>query len=267
MRYIEENKEVFPNSKVIEISQNRLKEKRFLNSIQGIKTAEFRNVRNFNDLKNASEEFNFKCILKSKEFGYDGKGQYKVDQTNLEGFKNFELKNFILEQFVNFKKEISVIVVRSKEFITNYPPVENIHVNSILRESFYPAKITKKIKNLAIEKSIQIAEKISLNGVLAVEMFITDKDQILINELAPRPHNSGHWSMDACDESQYDNLINSIFFKKPVKPSIKSNCRMINLIGKDYKKINKLNKKFKCYDYFKTEVRESRKMGHYVILY
>ena len=266
IHYIEKKKKVFPSSKVIEIAQNRLSEKRFLNSIDGIKTTKYLQPKNFDDFKYASKNFNFSCILKSTKLGYDGKGQYKISKNNLEIFKEFNFNNFILEKVVDFKKEISVIIVKSKENTINYPTVENIHKESILRESFYPAKISKKVESDAITKSFKIANQISLNGVLAVEMFILENDQILINELAPRPHNSGHWSMDACNESQYDNLIKSIFFNKLTSPQVIRKCRMINLIGDDYKKIESLKKKYRCYDYYKKEIRNSRKMGHYIIL-
>ncbi len=266
IHYIEKKKKVFPSSKVIEIAQNRLKEKKFLNSISGINTTEYLQPKNFEDFKYASKNFNYSCILKSKELGYDGKGQHKISKNNLDVFKEFNFKNFILEKIVDFKKEISVIVIKSNANTINYPIVENIHKNSILRESFYPAKINKKIKLEAINKSFEIANQISLDGVLAIEMFILKNDQILINELAPRPHNSGHWSMDACNESQYDNLINSIFFNNLTSPQVKAKCRMINLIGNDYKKIESLKKKYRCYDYYKKEIRDSRKMGHYIIL-
>lgn len=266
IRYIEKNKKVFPSSKVIEIAQNRLKEKKFLNSIDGVKTTEYLQPKNYEDFKYASKNWNFSCILKSKELGYDGKGQYKISENNLEIFKEFNFSDFILEKIVNFKKEVSVVVVKSKENTITYPVVENIHKESILRESNYPAKISKEIESEAITKSFKIANQISLNGVLAIEMFILKNDQILINELAPRPHNSGHWSMDACNESQYDNLINSIFFNKLNSPKVKRKCKMINLIGNDYKKIESLKKKYRCYDYYKKEIRDSRKMGHYIIL-
>lgn len=266
IHYIEKKKKVFPSSKVIEIAQNRLKEKKFLNLISGISTTEYLQPKNFEDFKYASKNFNYNCILKSSELGYDGKGQYKISKNNLDFFKEFNFNNFILEKIVDFKKEISVIVVKSNANTVNYPIVENIHKNSILRESFYPAKINKKIKSEAIAKSFEIANQISLNGVLAIEMFILKNDQILINELAPRPHNSGHWSIDACDESQYDNLINSIFFNNLTSPQAIAKCRMINLIGNDYNKIESLKKKYRCYDYYKKEIRDSRKMGHYIIL-
>ena len=266
VRYIEKKKKVFPSSTVIEIAQNRLKEKKFLNSIDGIKTTEYLQPKDYEDFKYASKNFNFSCILKSKELGYDGKGQYQISKNNLEIFKEFNFNNFILEKIVDFKKEVSVVVVKSKENIINYPTVENIHKESILRESIYPAKISKRIELEAITKSFKIANQISLNGVLAIEMFILKNNQILINELAPRPHNSGHWSMDACNESQYDNLINSIFFNELNTPKVIRKCKMINLIGNDYKKIESIKKKYRCYDYYKKEIRDSRKMGHYVIL-
>ena len=123
IKYIEKRKRVFPCSKVIEISQNRLKEKKFLNSIDNIKTTEYKELENFDDFKYASKNFNYKCILKSKELGYDGKGQYKISENQLEIFREFNFKNFILEKIVDFEKEISVVIVKSQENTINYPTV------------------------------------------------------------------------------------------------------------------------------------------------
>ena len=264
IEYIEKKKKVFPSSKVIEIAQNRLKEKKFLNSINGISTTEYLQPKNFEDFKYASKNFNYSCILKSKELGYDGKGQHKINKNNLDIFKEFNFSNFILEKIVDFKKEISVIVVKSNANTINYPIVENIHKNSILRESFYPAKINKKIKLEAINKSFEIANQISLDGVLAIEMFILKNDQILINELAPRPHNSGHWTIDACNISQFDALVRSIF-DIPI-PQIKylNNCKMINLLGENFNNYKKYLNKKNCsvYIYGKNKIKTDRKMGH-----
>ena len=265
IKYIEKKKKEFPNSKVIEIAQNRLKEKQFINSLNGIKTTEYFNLKNFDDFVKKSKAFGYKCIIKSKEFGYDGKGQFRVTEDNLKDYKDLDFNKFILEKFIKFNKEISVIVARSSGNLINYPPVENIHKNSILRESFYPANIDENVEKDAIKKATEIANKIDLDGILAIEMFVLKNNKILINEIAPRPHNSGHWSMDACNESQYDNLLNTIFLNKLNQPLINRKCRMINLIGKDINEIDNLKKKYKCYDYFKKEIRNSRKMGHYVI--
>ena len=264
IEYIEKKKKVFPSSKVIEIAQNRLKEKKFLNSINGISTTEYLQPKNFEDFKYASKNFNYSCILKSKELGYDGKGQHKINKNNLDIFKEFNFSNFILEKIVDFKKEISVIVVKSNANTINYPIVENIHKKSILRESFYPAKVNRKIESVAITKSFEIANHISLNGVLAIEMFILKNDQILINELAPRPHNSGHWTIDACNISQFDALVRSIF-DIPI-PQIKylNNCKMINLLGENFNNYKKYLNKKNCsvYIYGKNKIKTDRKMGH-----
>ena len=166
----------------------------------------------------------------------------------------------MLEEIVNFKKEISVIVCRSQKNIITYPPVENVHKDSILRETTYPAQINAKLAKDAINMAIKIAHELKLEGVLAVEMFIDNNNDILINELAPRPHNSGHWSIDFCQCSQFENLISLIFNDFVKEPLPIKKCKMINVIGKDYEKKENLIKKYQFYDYFKDEVRDLRKM-------
>ena len=141
--------------------------------------------------------------------------------------------------------------------------MENIHKNSILRESIYPARITNEIKNEALLLAKRIAKKLKLQGILAIEMFLMKDDTLLINELAPRPHNSGHWSLDFCKYNQFESLIFSIFREKLMKPAPSCSCKMINVIGRDYRKKKSLSKKYKFYDYFKKEVKKLRKMGHY----
>ena len=121
------------------------------------------------------------------------------------------------------------------------------------------------MKQSAIEKAIFISENLDLNGVLAVEMFITYDDQILINELAPRPHNSGHWTMDACKFSQFDNLVSIINCNEVYEPEPYRNCKMINIIGEEYMSLKKIKNNYKAYDYFKKNIKSNRKMGHYVL--
>ena len=265
LKKIQREKKLFPSSEIIEITQNRLKEKKFLNSLRNITTTKFFEINNFDDLDYNARKLNFNCILKTQEFGYDGKGQFIINEINLNEFREKKLNKFILEEKINFKLEISVIVARSNSGIVYYPPVNNIHKDSILRETLYPAKINEEIKKDAIEKSLIISESLKLNGVLAVEMFVTKDNKILINELAPRPHNSGHWTMDACKFSQFDNLVSVIKEDKVKKPLPFRNCKMINIIGNDFLSFKKINNDFKAYDYFKKEVRDSRKMGHYIL--
>ena len=263
LKKIENKKKVFPSSYIVEIAQNRLKEKKFLNSISGVKTAKFKKIENFSNLESHIKLFGRTGILKSCEMGYDGKGQFLISDKNINNLKNNNLKGYILEEVLDFKKEISVIVCCSKKNTILYPPVENIHKSSVLRESIYPARISHKIKNEALLLAKKIATKLKLQGILAIEMFLMKDDTLLINELAPRPHNSGHWSLDFCKYSQFESLIFSIFREKLVQPEPLDSCKMINVIGKDYEKKKKLSKKYKFYDYFKEEVKKLRKMGHY----
>ena len=234
-------------------------EKKFLNSLKNIETTKFFEVNNFKDLKESAKNFNYNCILKTQELGYDGKGQSIIKKENLYQFEKQILKNCILEEKVNFKLEISVIVARNSPNTIVYPPVKNIHKESILRETIFPAKIDNNLKQSAIEKAIHISENLDLNGILAVEMFITDKDQILINELAPRPHNSGHWTMDACKFSQFDNLVSIISCNKVCEPEPYRNCRMINIIGEEYKSLKTIKNNYKTYDYFKKMSNQKEK--------
>ena len=184
---------------------------------------------------------------------------------NLHKFENRILKKNILEEKINFKLEISVIVARNSSNTIVYPPVQNIHEESILRKTIFPAKIESYLAQSAIEKAIYICENLNLKGILAVEMFITNKDEILINELAPRPHNSGHWTMDACKFSQFDNLVSIISHNKVNEPEPFRACKMINIIGEEYMSYKTIKKNYKAYDYFKRNIKSNRKMGHYVL--
>ncbi len=265
LRRIEYKKQLFPTRKTVEVTQNRLVEKNFLNNINQIKTTKYFEINNFEDLENSAKKFNYNCILKTQEFGYDGKGQFDIKKNNLSHFKNENLKNFILEEKINFKLELSVIAIGNGTQIIFYPPVQNTHKESILRETIYPAKISEKLVIDSLRISKAISEKLNLNGVLAIEMFVNKKDEILVNELAPRPHNSGHWTIDGCQFSQFDSLVSVIKSGELKDPKPFRSCKMINLIGNDYLNYKKLKKKFKLYDYNKEEIRENRKMGHYIV--
>ena len=235
----------------------------FLNSLEGIKTVEYFEINNFDELIKYSREFEYECILKTQEFGYDGKGQYQIDQKNLSNFKIKNLNNYILEKKINFDLEISDNVSRTKSNYFSYPPVENLHKDSILRKTTYPAKIDQKIKFKSLENAELIANKLDFHGVLAIEMFVIG-EEILINEIAPRPHNSGHWTIDASECSQFENLISIITNGKSLNPEPFKNCSMVYIIGDEYLEIEKFKQNYKVYDYSKEEVRPLRKMGHYL---
>jgi len=265
LHYIEKKKELFPNSTVISIAQDRMKEKTFINSLNKIKTTNFDSINTFEELKLSFNNFGGKVLIKSCQFGYDGKNQYLVNNKNMIDFKNFNLSNFIAEEIIDFKKEFSVIVAR--DFygnIINYPPVENIHKSNILHKSIFPAMIPEETKKEAVDFSKFLANKIDLVGILAIEMFLLKNNKILVNEIAPRPHNSGHWTMDGCNESQFDYLINILLGKKINVPKITNSCTMTNVLGEDYKNKTELNKKYKFYDYYKKKISPRRKMAHYI---
>ena len=260
---IASKKKFFPDPGIVKICQNRLREKKFLNSLSNIKTAKFFEINNQEELKKNLKLINNSGILKTSEFGYDGKGQYKILNGQISELESLNLKSFILEEILDFEKEISVIVCRKNKKIETYPAVENIHKNSILRETIFPANISDEVRKNANKIATQIANHINLNGILAIEMFLMKDKSILINELAPRPHNSGHWSIDYCEISQFHNLLNTIFFESPKSPNPISSCKMVNVIGDEFLKKDAFEKKFKFYDYLKKEIKSARKMGHY----
>jgi 5-(carboxyamino)imidazole ribonucleotide synthase len=262
-------KPVFPSSKALKISQNRILEKTFLNKI-GIKTAEFFTIKCIEDLKSNLEKFK-KGILKTATMGYDGKGQFILENKGSQGdyfiekiFKDFSKSELILEKFCNFSKEISVLVARSLDGeIACYEPILNIHKNGILDKSFYPSGVSKNIKNLAKEVAIKIAENLDLIGILTVEFFIIDDENLLVNEFAPRPHNSYHLSIDFAFTSQFEQLVRAIAGLKLGNPNFFCDCEMRNLIGNDVKNLDDFigEKDAKTYLYGK-EIKEGRKMGH-----
>ena len=264
LKYIEEKKKLRPSWKVISIAQNRIVEKKFLNSIPNINTAPYLEINNFSDLQKTIKKFG-ETIIKTTELGYDGKGQFKVDKNNLNEFKKFSLKNFVGEKIIDFKKEISVIIV-TDQFGGHiiYPAVENIHKRSILDQTKFPPNISKKVKNNAQSYAINIAREIKLIGIMAIEMFLLKDDTLLINELAPRPHNSGHWTLDCCKVSQFENLVLSISNQKIKDPGIYQGGIMKNVIGNEYKLRDKFKKKYIFYDYYKKDIKPNRKMAHYI---
>lgn len=267
--FVESLKPLFPKSNILKITQNRLLEKGFLNSIN-VKTADFAEIKTFEDLENNLQKFG-KAILKTATMGYDGKGQFVIENgQNLENiWTNVQGQKLILEKFCPFESECSVIVARSQSGeIKSYEPLTNIHKDGILDESIYPARISETLKKEAQLIAEKIALEIGLVGVLAVEMFILENEVILVNELAPRPHNSGHFSMDSCITSQFEQLIRAINDLKLGSTNFHSQGFMKNLIGDEINHLEKFhqNAKAKIHLYGKKEVKSGRKMGHVNVL-
>ena len=268
VKFIDSWVKVFPSPQVLEITQHRILEKNFLNSI-GVKTAEYAEVSSLEDLQQNLKKFD-KAILKTALMGYDGKGQFVLSNAfeAVAAWAKVEKQKLILEKFCPFDSEISVIVARSKTGeIAAFEPLTNIHKNGILDESHYPAKISPNLKIKAQEIAQKIVGELDLIGVLAVEFFVVG-EELLVNELAPRPHNSGHFSMDAAITSQFEQLIRAISGLTLGSTQFHSQGCMKNLIGEEVRDLTKFyqNPRAKIHLYGKNKVFEGRKMGHVNIL-
>ncbi len=266
LNLINKEKKVLPEPNINKVAQNRKLEKTFINEL-GINTTEWVYIKSAEDIK--KNHHLLPGILKSNTLGYDGKGQFVLN--SLQDVKKdwCFTADYILEKKVKLKKEISVIITRFKDgTLSFYEPIENIHKNQILYKSQTPADIDQKIFKEAIDNAKKIAEKFSYVGVLTVEYFITENNDLLVNELAPRFHNSGHLTIDAFNVSQFENHIRAVcdLGSKPVEKI--SNAWMYNILGfeiEDFKKRTFKKNEF-FYDYLKKEPKEGRKMGHLTIL-
>lgn len=263
---LEQTVTVSPSADILRLSQHRGREKTMLND-NGIATAPWRLVRSAKDAIAAAAELGAPGVLKTAELGYDGKGQVMVqaDTDLTQAWESLKTEEAVYEGFINFECEISVIVARNEmSGCVAFPAVQNIHVNHILATTVAPAPIDKAIRKQAAAIAKSIAEALDLRGLLAVEMFVTREGDVLVNELAPRPHNSGHWTIDACVTSQFEQAIRAICGLPLGSPRRLYNAVMKNLIGEDvhqwYDYLQEPNTKVHLYG--KKEVRAGRKMGH-----
>ncbi len=264
---INQKKPVLPNPKINKIIQNRYSEKNFLKKLN-IKTTNYELIKSEKDI-----EFNKKLLpglLKTCTLGYDGKGQYKINK--IDNLSNLNIKfnvKFILEKLINLKKEISVIVTRfGKNKYEIYEPIENLHEHQILKKSKIPADISKEHIEKSKKWTIKIAENLDYIGTMCVEFFIDKKDELYVNEIAPRVHNSGHLTINSHNISQFENHVRAVCKLEQKKTKKLYNAEMINLLGNEINnyrgKILKKNQFF--YDYLKKEIKEKRKMGHVTII-
>ena len=259
--YVEKKIKVSPKPSIIKILQDRLKEKTFLNSI-GIKTTEFYYLKKINK-KNLNNNI-FPALVKTIRLGYDGKGQ--VLFKNKKDFLKYSFKNkeYIVEKLINFKKEISIVISRYKAKSFSFDAFENLHKHQILQKSHVPANISPKLNNEAKNIAKKIADKLNYIGTMCIEFFVTRKNELLVNEIAPRVHNSGHLTMNAHNVSQFENHIRAVCNLKLIKPKRIHKAIMYNILGHDIKKHRSketIKNEF-FYDYGKKEIKDKRKMGH-----
>ena len=203
--------------------------------------------------------------------GYDGKGQYPIKKIEDLNFLNIDFsKGYILEKLVKLKKEISVIVTRfGNNNFEIYEPIENTHQDQILKHSKIPAEISNKILEQSKEWATQIAEELKYIGTLCVEFFIDRNDNLYVNEIAPRVHNSGHLTINAYNVSQFENHVRAVCSLEKIPLKKLSNAKMFNLIGnqiEDYRNNINLNDNEFFFDYLKKEIKDKRKMGHVTTL-
>ena len=263
---------VRPGPQALEAAQDRLAEKNFLNNA-GIRTAPFRTVDSDGDLARALTEFGGDGVLKTRRMGYDGKGQrvFKAAQAAQTAgvFEAFGSKPLILEGLVPFAREISVIAARGHQGeVLAFDPAENVHHDGILRMSKVPASCSNETRQKAVDAATAIVNALSYVGVIGVEFFVLDDGALLVNEIAPRVHNSGHWTEAACAVSQFDQHIRAIAGLPLGAPWRHSDCVMENLIGDVINRIETLCREdgVVVHHYGKTDVRPGRKMGHFTRL-
>ena len=259
-----------PKANVLGICQHRLREKDFCNGV-AVPTTAYRAAEDEASLAAAVEAIGRPCILKSAELGYDGKGQARIDQGTdlaqawaaMRGHAGTAIG--IVEAIVEFRMEISVIVARSADgSLRSYVPVENRHKNHILDETIAPAHLPAELSDRAEAIARHLAKEIDLVGLLAVEMFVTHDDKLLVNELAPRPHNSGHWTLDACVTSQFEQFIRAVAGLPLGSTERLCDAVMKNLLGDEAGDWLKLlaEPRNKLHLYGKAAARPGRKMGH-----
>ena len=261
-------KTVLPKPSVNRLIQHRLAEKDFINKLN-IRTTRYVGIERKEDLLPLKDFL--PGILKTTTLGYDGKGQYPIKNINEIDSLNIDFsKEYILEKLIKLKKEISIIITRfNNNKYEIYEPIENTHEDQILRNSKIPAEISKKLFNQSKEWAIEIAEKLKYIGTLCVEFFIDRNDNLYVNEIAPRVHNSGHLTINAYNISQFENHVRAVCSLEQIPLKKLSNAKMINIIGNQimfYRENPKLSDNQFLFDYLKKEIKEKRKMGHITIL-
>ena len=261
LQYINSKIDVFPSPKVNNIIQDRLSEKNFINNLN-IPTVPFIKVNHQDDLKNLSNDF-FPAILKTRRLGYDGKGQ-QIFQNKLD-IPKINSDKYILEKKINLRQEISVVTVRYQNgTMYSYIPIDNTHRNQILDKSISPAIVNKIIKEKSLEWSKEIISNLNYVGVICIEYFINEKDELFVNEIAPRVHNSGHLTIESYNISQFESHVRAVCNIEPIEPKMIYAAEMQNILGEDISKYREKEIHVNSYfhDYFKKEAKSGRKMGH-----
>jgi 5-(carboxyamino)imidazole ribonucleotide synthase len=276
---IEKEVPVRPGSTVLGLLQNRASQKHFL-SAHGLHTAQFQPVQNPQALPLLADAVGLPCLLKTATAGYDGRGQWSIESPQDALTLSEQLHHqphaagWLLEQRISFHKEISIIVVQSEHGdVHTYPIAENWHEHGILRMSQVPAEVDPDLTSRIISLARSAVMALGEPGVYCVELFLTHDDDILINEIAPRPHNSGHYSMEVCSISQFEQQVRMLCGLPLIAPRLLSAAVLINILGSEIQRLD-APARFRqllsvqgatLYHYRKQAVRVGRKMGHVVV--
>lgn len=274
LAFLENKTTVHPSSKALAATQNRNVEKQFIAS-QGIATAPFLPIQRREDIAEAKTAIQFPAILKVATFGYDGKGQVPCNNLDdvYQAFDALDKKECVLEQRINLAREVSVVLARSETgAITNFPVAENVHVNGILHTTTVPSGISSDLSQKAIQMANKIAKGLRYVGTMAVEFFVSEEGDIIANEIAPRPHNSGHYTLDACHTSQFEQQVRMLCGLSSGDCDLESPVVMVNILGDVWGNSEPHWDKLlaapniKLHLYGKQAARVGRKMGHFNVL-
>ncbi|MCB1582227.1 MAG: 5-(carboxyamino)imidazole ribonucleotide synthase [Xanthomonadales bacterium] len=266
LRFVQKKKPVFPSPDVLEIAQDRLTEKQFCRN-HGIPTAEFEIINSCSELKFAAKKFNYDGILKTRRMGYDGKGQFRIDSAESINSVPDELysQDLILEQRVPFVREVSVIVARNGlGAIKTWPLCENKHKDGILTTTIVPAK-SSPLDEETTSHAVKLAEVLNYVGVLVIEFFQTN-EQVFVNEMAPRVHNSGHWTIEGAHTSQFENHLRAGLNLPLGSTAMNGMAAMLNWIGAFPDNVLSIIEPDLYWHLYGKEPRPGRKIGHSTLL-
>ncbi|MDR0267651.1 5-(carboxyamino)imidazole ribonucleotide synthase [Paenibacillus sp.] len=278
---LEKESYVPQGSSLLYTTQHRLREKRAIEAA-GVPVAPYREIADLANLCQAAEELGLPCVLKTATGGYDGKGQAVIRSAEELPAAYCELsvsgRELVLEKYISFQAEISVIAARSpRGEVKSFPVSENVHVNGVLHLSIVPARVEESIQRKARQLAEKLAESLNMAGLLAVEMFVTKDGGLYVNEVAPRPHNSGHYTMEACATSQFEQHIRAICNLPLGDTTLLSPVVMVNVLGQHLDEVvkragvpddalNEFGIVPKLHLYGKNESKTGRKMGHINLL-
>ncbi len=274
LAYLESKTVVHPSSDALSKTQNRIIEKQFIASL-GIAVAPFLPIRTEKDIEDVESHIQLPAILKVANFGYDGKGQVVCHSLKdiRQAFALLNQAECVLEQRINLEREVSTVLARGQlGDISNFPIAENTHINGILHSTTVPSAISDQQAQIVMEIADKIAEGLNYVGTMAVEFFISKEGDIIVNEIAPRPHNSGHFTLDACETSQFEQQVRMLCNLPSGNCELKSPVVMLNILGDVWGSsephwhdlLSIPNNKLHLYG--KQEARPGRKMGHFNVL-